>query len=235
MPVNEQLFDDRDALFDALRQEIVARLEAALEGRGHATLLLSGGSTPAPLYRALSGQPLDWAAIEVALVDERWVDSDHPASNERLLRQTLLADRAAAARLTGMKNNHSTPFTGEAACNQAYAALRTPFDLALLGMGPDGHTASLFPGARGLEAALDRQLHCAAIQAVQTNVTGEHVERMTMTPWGLLQSRCLMLLITGDEKLRVYRQALREGADSLLPIGILLDQPEVPVEVYWAP
>ena len=235
MPVNEHLFEDRDALIEALRGDIVARLGEALGQQGRATLLLSGGSTPAPLYRALSAEPLDWSGIDVALVDERWVETDDPASNERLLRETLLHDRAAAARFTGMKNNHPTPFTGEAECNQAYAALRTPFDLALLGMGPDGHTASLFPGAKGLEAALDRKLFCAAIRAIPSAVTGDHVERMTMTPWGLLQSRCLLLLITGEEKLQVYRKALQEGMNSLLPVGVLLDQLQAPVEVYWAP
>ncbi|MDJ0778854.1 MAG: 6-phosphogluconolactonase [Gammaproteobacteria bacterium] len=235
MTLSEHRFDDRDAMIEALRQTIAGELDNALAQNAQATLLLSGGSSPAPLYRGLSETPLDWQRVDVALVDERWVDPGDAASNERLLRATLLQNHAAAARFTGMKNNHPSPFSGESECNRAYARLQTPFDLALLGMGPDGHTASLFPGASGLTEALDRQLHCAAIRARRSEVTGEFLERMTLTPWSLLQSRRLLLMITGDEKWRVYQQARQNGADIDLPVSLLLDQDRVPVAVYWAP
>ncbi len=235
MNVTEHRFDERDALIEALQQTIVSELETALAQKDRATLLLSGGTSPAPLYRGLSETALDWARVDVALVDERWVDRDDAASNERLLHETLLKNQAAAARFTGMKNNHPTPFTGEAECNRAYARLQTPFDLALLGMGPDGHTASLFPGARGLDEALDKQLHCAAIHARRSEVTGECLDRMTMTPWSLLQSRRLLLMITGEEKWRVYQQARQNGASSALPVSLFIDQDRVPLAVYWAP
>ena len=235
MNLTEHRFDDRETLIETLRLELVDCLEQALNARGHATLLLSGGSTPAPLYRALSGADLDWSAVDVALVDERWVERDDPASNERMLRETLLQGPAAAARFTGMKNNHPNPFTGEAECNRAYARLRLPFDAALLGMGPDGHTASLFPNAEGLADALGKQLHCAGIRAQRSEVTGTHLERMTMTPWSLLQCRRLLLLITGEEKWAVYCRARQNGANDALPVSLLLQQDRVPVTVYWAP
>ncbi len=235
MTVTEHRFDSQDALIAALQETVASRLATALAENPGATLLVSGGRSPAPLYRGLSQVALDWERVDVALVDERWVDRDHAASNERLVRETLLQEQAAAAGFTGMKNNHPTPFTGEAECNRAYAALRTPFDLALLGMGPDGHTASLFPGARGLDEALDKQLHCAAIRARRSDVTGEYLDRMTMTPWSLLQCKMLLLMITGEEKWRVYQQARQNGADPALPISLFVNQDRAPLAVYWAP
>ncbi len=235
MTVNEFRFDDRESMLDALYRVMLGDLENALAERAAATLLLSGGSTPAPLYRRLAQAPLAWSAVQVALVDERWVDKNSDHSNERLIRETLLTANGAAASFIGMKNNHPTPFSGEAECNLAYTQLHRPFDIALLGMGPDGHTASLFPLAQGLEEALDKQLHCAAIRARRSEVTGDRLERMTMTPWGLLQSRKLILLISGDEKWRIYREARQNGASVVLPVSFFIDQDRVPLEVYWSP
>ncbi len=235
MTISEFKFDDRESMMDAVYQIIVTDLEQALQQRASATLLLSGGSTPAPLYRRLSRAELDWAKIDVALVDERWVDSDDASSNERLVRETLLSGAAAAARFTGMKNSHPTPLSGEAECNLRYAKLKTPFDLCLLGMGPDGHTASLFPDAAGLDDALNKKLLCAAIRARRSEVTGDNLERMTMTPWGLRQSRRLILLISGEEKWRVYEQARQSGASAQLPVSQIIDQSAAPLDVYWCP
>ena len=235
MTISEFKFDDRESMMDAVYQIIVIDLEQALQQRASATLLLSGGSTPAPLYRKLSQAELDWAKIDVALVDERWVDSNDASSNERLVREPLVSGAAAAARITGMKNNHPTPLSGEAECNLGYAKLKTPFDLCLLGMGPDGHTASLFPGAAGLDEALNKKLLCAAIRARRSEVTGDNLDRMTMTPWGLRQSRRLILLISGEEKWRVYEQARQSGASAQLPVSQIIDQSAAPLDVYWCP
>ncbi len=235
MSVSEYRFEQREQMLDALYRSLVEELKTALATRARATLLLSGGSTPAPLYRRLAQARLDWSAVRVALVDERWVEPDSDDSNERLIRETLLTGAAAAAAFTGMKNGQPDPFSGEANCNRAYAELASPFDIALLGMGPDGHTASLFPRAEGLEAALASQSPCAAIRARRSEVTGERLERMTMTPWGLLQSRKLILLISGEEKWRVYRDARQNGASADLPISLFTEQAQAPLEVYWAP
>ncbi|MBT8434351.1 MAG: 6-phosphogluconolactonase [Gammaproteobacteria bacterium] len=235
MAIIEHKFSDRAELIEALYQVFTTDLQQALDQQSVATLLLSGGSTPAPLYQQLSKADLNWNKINVALVDERWVDADSAASNERLLRETMLTNKAESANFTGMKNDHDTPFDGEAECNSEYATLPSPCTICLLGMGPDGHTASLFPQAEGLAAALDSKQHCAGIRAIKSEVTGDNLERMTMTPWSIMQSQRLILLITGDEKWEVYQQACRAGASADKPISLFIHQDNVPLEVYWAP
>ncbi len=234
MPSIEHEFTDRAELIEALYQVFTADLQQALDQHASATLLLSGGSTPAPFYRQLSTADLNWSQINVALVDERWVDADSAASNERLLRETMLINKAQSANFTGMKNDHRTPFDGEAECNTRYATLPSPWTICLLGMGPDAHTASLFPNAEGLGAALDSAHYCAGIRAVKSGVTGDNLERMTMTPWSILQSRRLILLITGADKWEVYQQARDNSPTADRPIGLMIHQQQTPLEVYWA-
>ena len=231
MSIIEHKYADRESMLEDLYQVFIQDLQQ----QSPATLLLSGGSTPGPLYRKLSGAKLDWANINVALVDERWVDTDHAASNERLLRETLLVNEAAQANFVGMKNGHQSPFDGQAGCSARYASLPRPYSICLLGMGPDGHTASLFPSAEGLDAAVDSKQFCAAIRARQSEVTGEYVERMTMTPWSILQSRRLILLFTGAEKWDVYEEARQSSVSTKLPVSMFIHQDSVPLEVYWAP
>lgn len=234
MTIDIQRFDNRETMLDALLQVIIGDIEAALQRNSAATLLLSGGSTPAPLYRQLSQARLDWEKVVIALVDERWVTTDNPASNERLVHETLLVNDAASARFTGMKNAATSVFDGVQACNLEYAKLPLPHTVCLLGMGPDGHTASLFPQAQGLAEALEAHQHCVAIRAQQSEVTGELIERMTMTPWSLLQSERLILLITGADKWEVLQQARACADATLMPISHFIDS-EIPLEIYWAP
>jgi 6-phosphogluconolactonase len=234
MTIQEKQFDNRETMFDALYQVFIEDIEAALQRQGSASLLLSGGSTPAPLYRRLSEAEVDWKKIHVALVDERWVDADNDSSNERLLAESLLVNQAAAAQFTGMKNNAGSAFEAVAACNLDYAKLPLPHSICLLGMGPDGHTASLFPQAQGLNEALAAEQHCAPIRAHQSAVTGTLVERMTMTPWSILQSERLILLITGTDKWEVLQQAAACDDATLMPISCFIDS-QTPLEVYWAP
>jgi 6-phosphogluconolactonase len=234
MTIEQYRFDDRDAMLDALYRVFVDDIEQALQQDSSATLLLSGGSTPAPLYRRLSQAALDWQRVHVALVDERWVEPTSEASNERLLRELLLVDNAAEARFAGMKNDAASPFDGAEACNRLYDNLPLPHTLCLLGMGADGHTASLFPGAQGLHEALRSERHCAPILARRSAVTGDLLERMTLTPWSILQSRRLLLLITGEEKLQVLEQALQAPPAEQLPIAYIAARAAA-LEVYWAP
>ena len=235
--VTERLFENRAEMISALQAECEVALRSAIEARGEATFMVSGGSTPEPLYKALSQADLDWDAVYVALVDERWVAFEHDKSNEAFTVKHLIQNKAAAANLVGMKNSAETAAEGLADCEAAYQQLAQPFDITILGMGSDGHTASLFPHAKCLDEALnpDSNELCAAIIAQQSEVTGAIVERMTLSLAGLLRSKSLVLLITGEEKLAVLRAAQGEGDVKDMPIRAVLRQDRVPVTVYWAP
>lgn len=235
--LTERLFENRQDMVAALEAECVAALTKAVEERGEATFMVSGGSTPEPLYKSLSNVDLPWESIYVALVDERWVDFEHDKSNEAFTVKHLIQNKAAVTNLVGMKNTAATAQEGLADCEAAYQQLAQPFDVTILGMGSDGHTASLFPHANGLDAALnpDSPELCAAIIAHQSEVTGAITERMTLSLAGLLKSKVLVLLITGQEKLDVLRKA-QAGTDvKEMPIRAVLQQDRVPVVIYWAP
>lgn len=235
--VEEKFYPDRERLVLALANDCASALQSGIKERGQATFLVSGGSTPKPVYQALSKRPLPWPQITVALVDERWVDKTADGSNHAFIESSLLQNNASGAPFLGMKTPHATAAEGEADCQHAYGELSRPFDVCVLGMGGDGHTASLFPHARGLEEALDPQSDqlCRAITAQQSEVTGSHVERMTLTLAAILQARDIKLLITGEEKLRVYRQALLGNDELEMPVRSILKQGLKSVTVYWAP
>lgn len=235
--VKEFLYEDRASLFAALASNCQAHLAKALADRGATTFMVSGGSTPAPLFEALSLSDLDWDNINVALVDERWVDKEHSASNEALIYRSLLINNAAKAPFTGMKTAAKSAAEGCPETEALYQALPRPFAISILGMGNDGHTASLFPHADGLAEALaeDNQQLTAPIMAKQSEVTGPNTERLTLTLNGLLQSERLIILLTGEEKLAVFRKAMAEGPVEDMPVRAVLRQNKVPVELYWAP
>ena len=224
-------------MLDALERDCIHELNLALQTKSEGSFLVSGGRTPALLYQRLSHAEIDWQRMAVALVDERWVENSHEKSNEAFIQQTLLQNVARAAKFIVMKTPHATAAEGVQACEDSYNSLSSPFDLTLLGMGADGHTASLFPNAGGLDSALDikNDKLCAAIEAIPSTVTGAITERMTLTLHALLQSKKIFLLINGEEKLAVYKQAKDEVDVNKMPIAAVLQQEQVPVDVYWAP
>lgn len=230
-------FESRAAMVEALTADCHAALSAGVAEKGRASFLVSGGSSPAPAYENLSNSDLPWDLIDVALVDERWVDVEHSGSNEAFVNNTLLQNKAANARFIAMKNPAASANEGLAACEAALAELSQPFDVTILGMGPDGHTASFFPHSQGLESALDvtKESLCSAIMATKSDVTGDNLERMTFSMAGLLKSRELKLLISGAEKLAVLREAEKPGDVADMPVRAVLQQTQVPVTVYWAP
>lgn len=234
--LKEHFFTSREQLLSALTADCQQRLQQAISARQQASFLVSGGGTPKPLYQKLAETDLVWKNVNVALVDERWVDFDQDGSNTRFIADNLLQHKAADARFVPMKNVLSSASSGLAECEANYQQLPQPFDLCILGMGPDAHTASLFPFADGLSHALDLNNNalCCAINATQSEVTGKLTERMSLSLHGLLQARQLHLLITGEDKLAVYQQALQSKNIEQTPISALLQQEQVPVHVYWA-
>ncbi|MEZ5705713.1 MAG: 6-phosphogluconolactonase [Burkholderiaceae bacterium] len=214
------------ALADELRQAIAAR--------GQATLAVSGGKSPIALFEQLRSQPLDWSRVAVLLVDERCVAHDHPDSNTALVRQHLLQDAAAAARFVALFDELPTPLDAQALqtlvdqANRRLGALTFPLDVVVLGMGEDGHTASLFPAAPGLEHALSSPGPVACVRPT----TAPHA-RLTLTLPVLLAARRLHLPLAGEKKREVY-VAARQQADKALPISLLLNNPACEVQVWLA-
>lgn len=225
----EKTFADAETLTRALAEEISGRLHAAVTARGAALLAVSGGRSPLQLFQALAQAKLPWHAITVTLVDERWVPASDEASNERLVREHLMVGPAAAAHFVPLKNSAATPEEGAAACHAALAHLSLPFDVVLLGMGEDGHTASLFPHTHGLAEALDtdREALCAALRPS----TAPH-PRMSLTLRALQTSRWLVLPLQGEAKMRTYRKALAPGPVEEMPVRAILRQRVTPFELW---
>lgn len=221
---------DPGALAAALAKSIATDLETAISERGAASLVVSGGSTPKPLFEQLSRHALAWDRVRVTLADERWVPADHEASNERLVRHHLLVAEAASAELISLKKPEPTPEAGRESCERALAAIPRPFDVVVLGMGGDGHTASLFPDAPELSAGLDRATHwtCLAVRPP----AAPH-PRMSLTLAAILDSRRLVLHVTGEQKRQVIERASELGPVEELPIRAVLASGRV--EVWWAP
>jgi 6-phosphogluconolactonase len=231
--LSEHRFSDQSALVHGLHEFFLARLEEALSRHAAVSVLLSGGSSPLPFYRELGRQKLPWERLHLALVDERWVPPSEPASNEKALREALGPE--AGARLTGMYDGSTKPAAALPELNRTYAALPRPWSVGLLGLGADGHTASLFPNAFGLTQALSTTEPCAAITAHQSEVTGPNVERMTLSLSALLGIEQLILLFTGESKWQVYERARLTTDRNAMPVSYLLQQDDVPLAVFWSP
>ena len=223
-------FPDTAALAEAAAAAIAAALAEGLARGGRASMVATGGSSPVGAYRRLSRSPIDWPRVEITLSDERWTPPDGPDSNERMVREHLLTGPASAARFEALWSNAPTP---EAAAERAdpLIAAMAPFDTVLLGMGEDGHFASLFPGspmlAQGLDA--DGPRSCIAVPAA---APAPPQPRISLTLRALLQARSIVLLISGDTKRRTVEAAL-DGAD--LPVRRLLKQDRAPVSILWSP
>lgn len=213
-------------LADALASAIGAQLSQALALRGKASLVVPGGRTPLPLFQRLGRLAIDWSRVCVTLTDERWVAPEDASSNEGLLRRELLREAAVTAHFQPLKNDAATPVQGADLAWQGVAAMPRPFDVVLLGMGEDGHTASLFPGSPQIEAALDPRAEpgCVAMRAPVAPV-----ERLSLNLSALTQTRQLYLHFTGEAKWLVCKQA------ETLPIGVVLSRCATPPQLYWSP
>jgi 6-phosphogluconolactonase len=221
---------DIDALAKAVADRIVADAAAAIEARGTASLILSGGSTPEPVYDLLADAELDWGRITVTLADERWVPGDDERSNARLLAQTLFAGPARAARFIPLYRGAS-PDEDAAAASSALAELARPFDVLLLGMGNDGHTASLFPGGDRLDQALAPD--CPDM-VLPLRAEGAGVARLTLTLPALVDARNILLMFAGAEKAAVFATASQDGPVADMPIRSVLRHAEAAVDVFSA-
>lgn len=223
-------FAAREALAAALADHIAGLLAAAVERRGTALLAVSGGTTPAHLFEVLSTRPIAWDKVTVTLVDERFVPPSSPRSNAALVAGKLLQDKAAAARFLPLFHKNESLDEAAADGDRQIAALPLPFDVVILGMGADGHTASFFPDALELPALLDPD-NSLALMPVHADSAGE--PRLTLTLARVIEARFLALHIEGEEKRATFDRAIGDGPQ--LPIRAVLDASPRPVEVFWAP
>jgi 6-phosphogluconolactonase len=225
-------FSDLEVLSRALADQIAASLKTAIAARGLASLVVSGGKSPIKLFEMLRTQELDWSRVCIALADERWVDPADPASNEMLVRDVLLKGSAAAARFLGLKNGAPTPDMGAVSAWETFARVPRPFDTVVLGMGDDGHTASLFPGSPNLSSALNP---AAVPGCVGMRAPVAPQPRLSLNLSALLDARHIAILITGEAKWRIYLAAGAEGPVQDMPVRAVLRQTRTPVEVMWSP
>ena len=214
-----QAFPSRAAADAALADRLAPLLRAAASERGEARLVVSGGTSPIGLFHALGVMPLPWRRIRVIPSDERKVPAQHPERNEAMIRRELLQGPAAAASLASLLPPDPLLLEGPG-----------QLDAVILGMGPDGHTASLFPGSPELPRALASRnsLH-------ELSVPHAALARISLTPHALLQTDALFLLIFGNEKREVFEMAMEDGEKTELPVRAVLHQASVPVDVFWAP
>ncbi|MFK7830432.1 MAG: 6-phosphogluconolactonase [Congregibacter sp.] len=223
-------FDDRGVLDEQLAVDVAGALRDAILLRGKATLVLSGGSTPKGFLVALARRELDWDKLFVTLVDDRWVASGHSDSNERLVQENLLTGVARAAHFLPIVTDAPHPELALEVITEKLAGLGTA-DVMILGMGGDGHFASLFPDSAALEAGLELQSGQSFI-AVDPPLAPH--ARMSMTLPRVFDTRRLILHIVGDEKRAVLEQAAREKDPLRLPIAAVLNAVSPSLEVYWA-
>jgi len=224
MPARLETFASADALAQAAADEVFRRLTAGLDGRGEASLVATGGRSPGPLYDWLCKAPLNWSRVTVTLSDERCVAADASEANARLVRERLLRGPAGAAAFLPLWRDGGAVQEGE------IRAL-TPFDAVVLGVGDDGHVASLIPGMPGLAEAMDPD-GARLVAEAAAGFGSPPVARITLTLAALLQARTILLLTAGEAKRRVIEAALA-GAE--LPVRALLVQDRVPVRALWAP
>jgi 6-phosphogluconolactonase len=229
----EVLHDDDEALAGAVASILDAAIRAALAERGAATLALAGGRTPLPAYERLARASLDWSKVRLLATDERWVGHDHPACNNRQL-------RAAFAPAEGVQILPLTPAETGAHPSAvhalaALASLPEPFDAVLLGMGGDGHFASLFPGAAELSAGLDPEATDDALVVHPQPLPAEApYTRVSLTAARLLRTRRLLLAATGAAKRAVLARAQARPDPLALPVSAVLHA-GTHVEIHWSP
>ena len=225
------IFADRPALEAALATEVATRLAQGIAQRGKAHLVVSGGSTPLQLFPLLNQTEIDWAKVVVLLADERWVDVEHDDSNERMVRSVLLSSRAADAEFFSL-----VPALDDAKVNVSsvsQALLNMPrFDVVILGMGEDAHTASLFPCSDEIAEGLKTDQG-----ALITRPTTAPHQRISLSKQRLQNTEYGVLHIVGEKKRSVADQAIRSGDELAYPISAFIgdDTGAAGFDCWWAP
>ncbi len=222
-------FNDQIEMAEEAAKRVAGLLYSAIKKDSRASLAVSGGRTPKLFFEALSQKDIPWEKVEIILVDERWVDTYSKDSNERLVKEYLLKNLAKSARFIGLKTKTLSAKDGTFEINSKITPLKWPLDCVVLGMGDDGHTASLFPGT-DLSSFLNE------------NAPGPYIpswapypprERVTLAPKEIINAHAIVLLLIGDKKIEVFSKALLGKDLEEMPIRLVLEK-EVSLEVFWA-
>lgn len=225
-------FDTPTAMNTALATAITANLQDAINLRSKASLAVSGGPTPVELFQILSQAQIAWNQVYITLVDERWVDKHHEDSNERLIHTHLLQNKAKEAHFISLKTIAENPYDGvDEIQTRLQQSLPLPIDALVLGMGDDGHTASLFPHAENLYKGIDMQSDRLVID--MKPLTAPH-DRISLTLPVILNSRHLYLQLNGKKQQQVLEQALAGKNINDMPIRAVLHQQKLPLQIYLA-
>jgi len=226
--MTEHYFETRVEASTAAAKRMAELVAKRLDNNGDASIVVSGGTSPQQCMAALAQAPLDWPRVQVLLSDERWVPADHEDSNEKLVRETLLVGPAAAAQFLPV---YAAGVSPEERCDELQDPLPVlPFSCSLIGIGTDGHFASLFPDAEQLKSGLD--VESGRLYMPITTAASPH-SRISMTLAAISRSDEIALLFFGDEKLDVYKQA--KDSTNGYPLSRLLRQKRAPVRLFWAP
>ncbi|VAW00089.1 6-phosphogluconolactonase, eukaryotic type [hydrothermal vent metagenome] len=219
----------------ALSAQTTTRLAEAIQNKGAASYVAAGGTTVPPLLEGLSKTDIAWDKVHVTLSDERWLAPDSSNSNQFLIRNTLLQNKAAKAHFTPLWYACDTPEQAAGIASQAVGQMPSPFDVTLLGMGADMHAASLFPNAPGTAKALDISREALVCPVGPIKGAAGAQTRLSLSLRAILQSRIIFLMIVGDEKRAALEQAITYTDPIQAPVSAILQQTQCPVHIYWAP
>ena len=224
-------YDDREEMADAVAGDIAFIIESALDARGEAIIAIPGGSTPLPIYQKLADKKLNWKKVTIIPTDDRLVPMTDEASNVRAIAMAFIKSGARVFPITSDIDDYK--LAGNSA-NAKLADLKFPLDLAWLGMGGDGHTASIFAGP-DLEDALNAPNGRHAVGVMPDPLPPEApYPRVTLTRSAILSARTVLITITGDDKKALLEGAIEDGHSSKLPNGRVLAKAEQPIDIHWA-
>jgi 6-phosphogluconolactonase len=225
-------YDDAEEMAAAVAGDIAFVIESAIDARGACVIALSGGKTPIPIYAKLAEAKLDWKRVTIIPTDERIVPLGDPLSNVTMIAKTFLPK---GARVMPIVSDKAADY--KAAGRSADALMQDlhwPLDLCLLGVGADGHTASIFPGA-DFDEAISGPNERRALGVMPDPMPAEApVPRITLSRAAIVSAKALMIAVTGDAKRKVIEDAIKQGPSSKYPIGRVLADAELPVDIHWS-
>lgn len=226
-------YDSLDELADAVAGDVGFIVESAVDARDASLIAIPGGKTGPAVYRKLAEQKLAWKKVTIVPTDDRLVSVDSDLSNVREIARAFLPLGARVVPLTS-EAAEDYRLAGNAA-DARLQDLPWPPDLVWLGMGVDGHTASIFAGP-DLQAALDAPRARRAVGAMPDPLPPDApVARVTLTRGAIVSARTILITITGEAKRALLEQAIADGQSSRLPIGRVLAEVDQPIDIHWCP